>query len=71
MDNKITYTIWTDYGCEGWSPEDFSTKEEVIDRLMKGTIGPIRITCNVSLVINPWAYKSLDISLCGELTPST
>ena len=33
------YTVWVDYGSEGWQPTDFETKKECIDFVMNGETG--------------------------------
>ena len=43
------YTIWTDYGYEGWNPEDYETMEDLQDAL-KATCGykeKVRVTTDL------------------------
>jgi len=30
------YTVWCDYGMEGWSPKDFDTFPEAVEFLLNG-----------------------------------
>jgi hypothetical protein len=30
-DNCLPYILWQDYGCEGWSPQEFRTIREALD----------------------------------------
>jgi hypothetical protein len=48
------YTIWVDYGLEGWRPNDFDDEEEAIEFVMAGDFyGQIRITEQKSIKITP------------------
>jgi len=30
------YTVWVDYGSEGWQPNDFETEQECFDYILSG-----------------------------------
>jgi hypothetical protein len=43
--SKGPYTVWVDYGCEGWKPKECATWDEAFDMVMGGSLGgPCRIT---------------------------
>jgi len=47
------YTIWINYGMEGWQPEKHMDMGEVVEFIKSGGIyGEIRITTEVHLTIN-------------------
>jgi len=43
--NKV-YTVWVDYGSEGWRPNDFETEQECIQYIIDGKVigSKIRVT---------------------------
>jgi len=46
------YTVWIDYGMEGWKPKDFETVGELIDFITNGeTYNRFRITREMKLFI--------------------
>jgi hypothetical protein len=51
MMSKI-YTVWVDYGSEGWTPNDFETEKECIDFIMDGTNAGSRLRITEQRTIN-------------------
>jgi len=39
MAKRGPYTVWTDYGMEGWKPEDFPTFDEALLYAKQGLYG--------------------------------
>lgn len=51
--NKI-YTVWVNYGLEGWKPNDFETEAEAIEYVISGqACSEMRITNQLSITLQP------------------
>jgi len=47
------YTVWVDYGLEGWQPNDFETEEQCIEFILSGQpfVSKLRITEQKTITI--------------------
>ena len=49
------WTVWTDYGTEGWRPTEFESSADTIEFIVRGAYGgyPIRVTREVGVSLTP------------------
>lgn len=47
----MKYTIWQNFGLEGWKPEEFNDAESALKAIKAGILVPFRITQEVSLCL--------------------
>ena len=45
------YLLWTDYGSEGWTYNEYATLEEVMQHIQSGISGPFIITRRLPLKV--------------------
>ena len=65
------YSVWCDYGIEGWRPHDFGSFTEAIEFLLRGGYGcqTYRITRDVELSEVQIAESNVCPSCGKELPP--